>query len=101
MAVVCFLGYKGYDFGIFIALEDEVDGLFTIFVDNLPNPMDVGWHHQLFSPFRNVMDVYMSSKRNASLNIKYGFLRFKKREETLYAIEDLNVSMIRSVRIVV
>lgn len=76
-------------------------GLFMIFVDNLPKPMDVGWLRQLFSPFGNVLDVCMPSKRSASFNTKFGFVRFKRREEALYAIEDLNGSLIRNFRIVV
>ncbi|KAH7842865.1 hypothetical protein Vadar_009918 [Vaccinium darrowii] len=76
-------------------------GLFTIFVDNLPKSMDVGWLRQLFRPYGCVEDVYMPSKRSSSFNTKFGFIRFKRREEAMNAIEDLDGFMIRNFKIVV
>lgn len=78
-----------------------MDGLFTVFVDNLPKSMDVAWLHQLFSPFGCVKDVYMPSKRSSSFNTKFGFVRFKRRDEAAGAIEDLNGALIRDYNIVV
>lgn len=43
-------------------------GLFTVYVDNLPKSMDVGWLRQLFIPFGRMEDVYMPSKRSSSFN---------------------------------
>ncbi|KAI8562176.1 hypothetical protein RHMOL_Rhmol03G0014500 [Rhododendron molle] len=76
-------------------------GLLTVYVDNLPKSMDVGWHRQLFIPFGRVEDVYMPSKRSSSYNTKFGFVRFKRREEAINAIEDLNGAVIRDYSIVV
>ncbi|KAH7847538.1 hypothetical protein Vadar_027312 [Vaccinium darrowii] len=76
-------------------------GLFTIFVDNLPKSMDVGWLRQLFRPYGCVEDVYMPCKRSSSFNTKFGFIRFKRREEAMNAIEDLDGFMIRNFKIVV
>ncbi|KAH7856731.1 hypothetical protein Vadar_004862 [Vaccinium darrowii] len=77
-----------------------MDGLFTVFVDNLPSSMDVAWLRQLFSPFGCVKDVFIPSKRSSSFNTKFGFVRFKRREEAASAIEDLNGALIRDFNIV-
>ncbi|KAG5539362.1 hypothetical protein RHGRI_019796 [Rhododendron griersonianum] len=63
--------------------------------------MDVGWLRQLFTPFGRVEDVYMPSKRSSSFNTKFGFVRFKRREEAINAIEDLDGVAIRNFTIVV
>ncbi|KAI8524293.1 hypothetical protein RHMOL_Rhmol13G0139200 [Rhododendron molle] len=76
-------------------------GLFTVYVDNLPKSMDVGRLRQLFTPFGRVEDVYMPSKRSSSFNTKFGFVRFKRREEAVNAIEDLDGLVIRKFTIVV
>ncbi|XP_058202534.1 uncharacterized protein LOC131316969 [Rhododendron vialii] len=76
-------------------------GLFTVYVDNLPKSMDVGWLRQLFTPFGRVEDIFMPSKRSSSFNTKFGFVRFKRREEAINAIEDLDGVVIRNFAIVV
>ncbi|KAG5520652.1 hypothetical protein RHGRI_033285 [Rhododendron griersonianum] len=63
--------------------------------------MDVGWLRQLFTPFGRVEDVYMPSKRSSSFNTKFGFVRFKRRDEAINAIEDLDGVVIRNFTIVV
>ncbi|KAI8568957.1 hypothetical protein RHMOL_Rhmol02G0241200 [Rhododendron molle] len=63
--------------------------------------MDVGWLLQLFTPFGRVEDVYMPSKRSSSFNTKFVFVRFKRREEAINAIEDLDGVVIRNFPIVV
>ncbi|KAG5547375.1 hypothetical protein RHGRI_013160 [Rhododendron griersonianum] len=82
-------------------MGSEMAGLFTVYVDNLPKSMDVGWLRQLFTPFGRVEDVYMPSKRSSSFNTKFGFVRFKRREEAINAIEDLDGVVIRNFTIVV
>lgn len=74
-------------------------GLFTVFVDNLPKSMNVGWLRQLFNPFGCVKDVFIPNKRSSFYNTKFGFVRFKKREEASSAIEDLDGIVIRNLQL--
>ncbi|KAI8524290.1 hypothetical protein RHMOL_Rhmol13G0138900 [Rhododendron molle] len=87
--------------GFLTFLGLEMAGLFTVYVDNLPKSMDVGRLRQLFTPFGRVEDVYMPSKRSSSFNTKFGIIRFKRREEAINAIEDLDGVVIRNFTIVV
>ncbi|KAH7855185.1 hypothetical protein Vadar_022226 [Vaccinium darrowii] len=78
-----------------------MDGLITVYVDNLHRDMDVIWLQQIFSPCERVVDVFIPSKKSKSFNTKFGFIRFKRREEALRAINDLNGLLIRGFRMFV
>ncbi|KAH7847374.1 hypothetical protein Vadar_025379 [Vaccinium darrowii] len=56
---------------------------------------------EIFSPCGRVVDVFIPSKKSKSFNTKFGFIRFKRREEVLRAINDLNGLLIRGFRMFV
>ncbi|KAL7219249.1 hypothetical protein ACSBR2_012351 [Camellia fascicularis] len=56
--------------------EDRRVGLFTLFVDNLPEPMDSRSLYKLFSKFGVVKDVFIPNKRKKSTNTRFGFIRY-------------------------
>ncbi|KAH7846865.1 hypothetical protein Vadar_019060 [Vaccinium darrowii] len=76
-----------------------MDGLITVYVNNLHRDMDVIWLRQIFSSCGRVADVFIPSKKSKSFNTKFGSIRFKRREEALRAINDLNGLFIRGLRI--
>ncbi|KAH7852824.1 hypothetical protein Vadar_029715 [Vaccinium darrowii] len=78
-----------------------MEDLFTVFVDNLPRDMDAGWLRQIFSSFGRVVDVFIPLKRSSGFNTKFGFIRFKKKEEASCAIDALDGLLIRNFRILV
>lgn len=51
--------------------------------------------------YGRVEDVYMPSKRSSFFNTKFGFIRFKRREEALAAIDALNGFLVRNCRMFV
>ncbi|KAH7846637.1 hypothetical protein Vadar_016320 [Vaccinium darrowii] len=75
--------------------------LFTVFADNLPQDMDAGWLRQIFSSFGRVVDVFIPLKRSLGFKTKFGFIRFKKKEEATCAIDALDGLLIRNFRILV
>ncbi|KAL7251903.1 hypothetical protein ACSBR1_013703 [Camellia fascicularis] len=56
--------------------EDRRAGLFTLFVDNLPESMDSRSLYKLFSKFGVVKDAFIPSKRRKSTNTRFGFIRY-------------------------
>ncbi|KAH7841387.1 hypothetical protein Vadar_029255 [Vaccinium darrowii] len=63
--------------------------------------MDVEWLRQIFSSFGQVVDVFIPIKRSSSFNTKFGFIRFKEKEEAFRAIDALDGLLIRNFRIFV
>ncbi|XP_028111961.1 uncharacterized protein LOC114310208 [Camellia sinensis] len=51
-------------------------GLFSIFVDNLPQSMDVRSLFKLFTKFGIVKDAYIPFKRRVATNSRFGFVSF-------------------------
>ncbi|KAL7191434.1 hypothetical protein ACSBR2_023502 [Camellia fascicularis] len=49
---------------------------FTIFVDNIPNSVNLKGLHKLFTKFGVVKDVFISQKRRKITNTRFGFVRF-------------------------
>lgn len=70
-------------------------------MDNLPVDMDEDWLSQLFSKHGLVLDTFIPRKRSKRFGTKFGFIRFKTRDEALEAIADLNGLLIRGRRILV
>ncbi|XP_028062257.1 polyadenylate-binding protein 3-like [Camellia sinensis] len=56
--------------------SESSHGLFTIFVDNLPQSMDVRSLFKLFTKFGIVKDAYIPFKRRVATNSRFGFVRF-------------------------
>ncbi|CAL5423767.1 unnamed protein product [Camellia sinensis] len=56
--------------------EDRRAGLFTLFVDNLPESMNPRKLHDLFIKFGVVKDVFIPNKRRKSSNTRFGFVRY-------------------------
>ncbi|KAL7249513.1 hypothetical protein ACSBR1_011667 [Camellia fascicularis] len=52
------------------------NGLFSIFVDNLPFNMDPRALFKLFTNFGIVRDVFIPQKRRKATNSRFGFVRF-------------------------
>ncbi|KAH7852484.1 hypothetical protein Vadar_025366 [Vaccinium darrowii] len=63
--------------------------------------MDVEWLRQIFSSFGQVVDVFIPIKRSSSFNTKFGFIRFKEKEEAFRAVDALDGLLIRNFRIFV
>ncbi|KAL7240508.1 hypothetical protein ACSBR2_006205 [Camellia fascicularis] len=56
--------------------EKNRSGLFTLFVDNLPEVMNPKSMYTLFTKFGVVRDVFIPNKRRAATKIRLGFVRF-------------------------
>ncbi|XP_028084381.1 serine/arginine-rich splicing factor 8-like [Camellia sinensis] len=54
----------------------DVDGLFTIFVDEIPNSMDPKSLYTLFSKFGIVKDIFIPMKRRQVLGSWFEFVRY-------------------------
>ncbi|PSS08274.1 Endonuclease [Actinidia chinensis var. chinensis] len=61
----------------------------TLFIDNLPNPVDKNWLMKTFSKFGKIRDVFIPLKRNISGN-RFGFVRFECPIAANRAIRTLN-----------
>ena len=61
--------------GIQNSRSKDVDGLFTIFVDEIPDSMDPIRLFTLFSKFRIVKNVFVPAKRSQVTGSRFGFLR--------------------------
>ncbi|KAL7196454.1 hypothetical protein ACSBR1_036462 [Camellia fascicularis] len=51
-------------------------GLYTLFVDNLPDSMEPRSMYALFIKFGVVKDVFIPQKRRKTTNTRFGFVRF-------------------------
>ncbi|KAH7858858.1 hypothetical protein Vadar_028825 [Vaccinium darrowii] len=78
-----------------------VADLITVYADSLPRDMDVDWLRQIFSSFGQMEDVFIPKKRSLSFNTKFGFIRFKEKEEAMRAIDALDGLLIRNFKIFV
>ncbi|KAH7847765.1 hypothetical protein Vadar_030021 [Vaccinium darrowii] len=67
----------------------------SVFVDNLPFEMDVVWLRQLFRSFGDVVDAYIPNKRSSRFNTKFGFVRFRSKDEAVRAVHAMNGFLIR------
>ncbi|KAJ8437055.1 hypothetical protein Cgig2_025902 [Carnegiea gigantea] len=56
------------------------DHLHSVFIENLPSDMTAGQLRDEFAPFGNIIDPYISNKVARS-GKKFGFVRFKSRDE--------------------
>ena len=68
---------------------------FTIFVDNLPKSMTLGWLRQLFAFEGRITDAYLSRKRRKMTNAPFAFVRYLRRGGAQRAIMNLNGMVIR------
>ena len=69
--------------------------VFTVFVENLPEEMDFGWLHQLFGRYGKVKDAFIPKKRSAKNGVRFGFVRFGRRDEAAEAVRRMNGICIR------
>ncbi|KAL7203846.1 hypothetical protein ACSBR2_016991 [Camellia fascicularis] len=53
-----------------------MEGLITLFMDDLPNSMDPKSLFSLFGKFGVVKDVFIPSKRRESSRTRFGFVRY-------------------------
>ncbi|KAL7218938.1 hypothetical protein ACSBR2_012077 [Camellia fascicularis] len=65
-------------------------GLFTIFVDNLPQTMDVRSLFKFFTKFGIVKDAFIPFKRRVVTNSRFGFVRFDCSVAANIAIQKAN-----------
>ncbi|KAL7235272.1 hypothetical protein ACSBR1_018715 [Camellia fascicularis] len=56
--------------------EGRREGMYTLFVDNLPESMDPRSMYALFLKFGVVKDVFIPQKRRKATNTRFGFVRF-------------------------
>ncbi|XP_028097062.1 serine/arginine-rich splicing factor 8-like [Camellia sinensis] len=54
----------------------DADGLFTIFVDEIPNSMDPKSLYTLFNKLGIVKDVFIPMKRRQVTGSRFGFVRY-------------------------
>ncbi|KAH7858014.1 hypothetical protein Vadar_019018 [Vaccinium darrowii] len=50
--------------------------LCTLFIDNLPEEVDLGWLRKYFNKFGFVKDVYIPAKRSKRTGSKFGFVQY-------------------------
>ncbi|KAL7170339.1 hypothetical protein ACSBR2_035245 [Camellia fascicularis] len=67
---------RGYHMNHRMRYEGRRSGLFTLFVDNLPESMNPSKMHDLFIKFGVVKDVFIPNKRRKSSNTRFGFVRY-------------------------
>ncbi|KAL7263526.1 hypothetical protein ACSBR1_001644 [Camellia fascicularis] len=65
-------------------------GLFTLFVDNIPNSMDPKGLFYLFQKFGLVRDVFILQKKRKATNSRFGFVKFDCSLATKVAIQKAN-----------
>ncbi|XP_028058333.1 uncharacterized protein LOC114262179 [Camellia sinensis] len=63
------------------------EGLFTIFVDDLPNSMDPKRLFSMFGKFGVVTDVFIPAKRRKGTGTRFGFVRYDCRVAADMAIQ--------------
>ena len=71
----------------------------TLFIDNLPKDMTRDWLLQLFEFEGKVADVYLSRKQRRGHKSPFGFVRYRRKVETLRAIKNLNGMIVRNCKI--
>ncbi|KAL7213565.1 hypothetical protein ACSBR2_016149 [Camellia fascicularis] len=69
-------------------------GLFTVFVDNLPQTMDVRSLFKLFTKFGIVKDVFIPFKRRVVTKSRFGFVRFDCSVAADIAIQKANGQLV-------
>lgn len=62
----------------------------TLFVDNLPDDSWSVWVRNLFSKFGRVRDLFIPNKRSKITGMRFGFVRFARRDEANMAIAKAN-----------
>ncbi|KAL7264450.1 hypothetical protein ACSBR1_002407 [Camellia fascicularis] len=65
----------------------DVDGLFTICVDEIPDSMDPKGLFTLFSKFGIVKDVFIPAKRRQVSGSRFGFVRYDCEVATDMAVQ--------------
>lgn len=60
--------------------------LTTLFIDNLPDDSSSVWVRNLFSKFGRVRDLFIPSKKSKITGLRFGFVRFGRRDEAISAI---------------
>ncbi|CAL5404875.1 unnamed protein product [Camellia sinensis] len=71
----------------------------TMFVDNLPDSMDKEWLLQLCSGAGKVQDVFIPKKLSKRSKRRFGFVRFRSKEEAVRAVEAINGVTVRDCRL--
>lgn len=69
-------------------LQRGRDGLWSVFVDNLPMDIRKWQLHQLFFLSGRVYDSYLSTKYRPSKRGPFAFVRFRTRKEAEMAMND-------------
>ena len=75
--------------------RSETDASVSLFVDGLPRDMSWDWLMQIFSGEGEIIDVFVSKKIRRFSGSRFAFVRFKKVEEALSAIRNLDGIRIR------
>ncbi|KAL7228485.1 hypothetical protein ACSBR2_007244 [Camellia fascicularis] len=70
-----------------------------MFVDNFPNSMDKEWLMQLCRGVREVQDVFIPKKLSKRSKRRFGFVRFRSKEEAVRAVEVVNGVTVRDCRL--
>ncbi|KAL7257768.1 hypothetical protein ACSBR1_003972 [Camellia fascicularis] len=66
------------------------NGLYTVFVDNIPRSLDANSLFKLFKKFGVVKDVFIPFKRRKATNSRFGFVRFDCHVASDIAIQKAN-----------
>ncbi|KAL7263042.1 hypothetical protein ACSBR1_001254 [Camellia fascicularis] len=67
--------------------KEVSNGLFSVYVDNLPFNMDPRALYKLFTKFGIVRDVFIPQKRRKTTNSRFGFVRFDCSVATNVAVQ--------------
>lgn len=65
-------------------------GLFTIYVDNLPNSVGIPWLRKFFGNFGSVVEAYLPNKRSRKSGNRFGFIRYDSSRDADFAISKAN-----------
>lgn len=71
-------------------MDSDRSGLFSLFVDNLPEDVGLIWFRKFFSQYGVVKDAYIPCKRSKVTNRKFGFVRYDCATSAEVAISKAN-----------
>lgn len=71
-------------------MDTDRFGLFTLFVDNLPEDVGINWFRKFFNQYGVVKDAYIPIKRSKITNRRFGFVRYNCATSIEVAISNAN-----------
>lgn len=81
--------------------QSNRDSITTLFVDNLPEEIRNVWVKNLFSKYGRVRDIFIPNNRSKITGMRFGFIRFARKDESVTAITKTNDTWVWDQKLVV